>query len=398
MVSEVAIVGGRVVPIEADPIESGTVLLRDGKIAAVGGPQVRVSPTATVVDATGRWVTPGFLDAHTHVGTSEEGVGWAGNDTNEISEPVTAQVRALDAVNPADQGFRDAIGGGVLAVNVNPGSANPIGGQTVAVKCWGRTVDQMVLRSPSGIKSALGENPKRVYGDRKVMPTSRLGTAAVIRDALTQAANYLARREHPDPDRPAPERDLRLEALSLALRGEVPWRQHCHRADDIATAMRIAAEFGYRLVIDHGTEAHLIADVVAAAGVPVVVGPLFTTRSKVELANRSLAAPGLLAAAGVTIAITTDHPVVPIHFLIHQATLAVKEGLDRDTALRAVTINPARIVGVDDRIGSLEVGKDADLCVWSGDPLDVMSRVEEAFVDGVRVYHYDHARRAGVFA
>ncbi|HEY9475131.1 MAG TPA: amidohydrolase [Mycobacteriales bacterium] len=395
--SEVAIVGGRVVPVEGDPIESGTVVLRDGKIAAVGGPGVPIPETATVVDATGRWVTPGFMDAHAHVGTSEEGIGWAGNDTNEISEPVTAQVRALDAVNPADQGFRDAIGGGVLAVNVNPGSANPIGGQTVALKCWGRTVDQMVLRSPSGIKSALGENPKRVYGDRKVMPTSRLGTAAVIRDALTQAANYLARLQHADPDGPAPERDLKLEALGLALRGEIPWRQHCHRADDIATAMRIAAEFGYRLVIDHGTEAHLIADVVAAAGIPVVIGPLFTTRSKVELANRSMSSPGLLAAAGVTIAITTDHPVVPIHFLIHQATLAVKEGLDRDTAMRAVTINPARIAGVDDRIGSLEVGKDADLCVWSGDPLDVMSRVEQAFVDGAQVYRYDHARRTGVF-
>ena len=194
------------------------------------------------------------------------------------------------------------------------------------------------------------------------------------------------------------ERDLKLEALSLVLRREIPWRQHCHRADDIATAMRMAREFGYELVIDHGTEAYLLAGQIAAASIPVVIGPLLTNRSKVELRNRSLANPGRLAAAGVTIAITTDHPVVPINFLIHQATLAVKEGLDPVTALRAVTINPAQIIGVDSRIGSLAVGKDADVVIWSGDPLDVMSRAELAFVDGREIYRYDYALREGVFA
>nr|WP_240942845.1 amidohydrolase family protein [Planosporangium thailandense] len=243
----------------------------------------------------------------------------------------------------------------------------------------------MLLRQPSGLKSALGENPKRVYGDRKQLPSTRLGTAAVIRDAFTQAGNYLAKWENPEPGK-QPDRDLKLEALAKVLRREIPWRQHCHRADDIATAMRIAEEFGYELVIDHGTEAHLLADIIAAKGIPVIIGPLFTTRSKVELRNRSLANPGRLAAAGVTIAITTDHPVVPINFLIHQATLAVKEGLDPVTALRAVTINPARIAGVADRLGSIEPGKDADLCIWSGDPLDVMNRVERAYVGGVEVY------------
>jgi imidazolonepropionase-like amidohydrolase len=193
------------------------------------------------------------------------------------------------------------------------------------------------------------------------------------------------------------DRDLNLEALGRVLRREIPWRQHCHRADDIATAVRLAREFGYRLVIDHGTEANLLADLIAAESIPVVIGPLFTSRSKVELRNRSLANPGKLAAAGVTIAITTDHPVVPIHFLIHQATLAVKEGLDRDTALRSVTINPARILGVADRIGSLEAGKDADLVIWSGDPLDVMSRAERAYLDGREIYAYDYDRHEGVF-
>jgi imidazolonepropionase-like amidohydrolase len=393
-------VGGRVIPVEGEPIEGGTVLLRDGKIAAVEGPGFTVPSGVAVVDATGKWVLPGFIDAHAHAGVHEEAEGWAGQDTNERTDPNCAHVRALDAINPADEGFRDAIIGGVLAVNVNPGSANPIGGQTVAIKCWGRSVDEMVLREPAGLKSALGENPKRVYGERNETPSTRLGTAAVIRGAFVAAQNYQAKlaASASGDSSSVVERDLKLEALSRVLRREIPWRQHCHRADDIATAMRMAREFGYELVIDHGTEAHLLADQIAAASIPVIIGPLFTSRSKVELRNRSLANPGRLAAAGVTIAITTDHPVVPINFLIHQATLAVKEGLDPVTALRAVTINPARIIGVAGRIGSLTVGKDADVVIWSGDPLDIMSRAERAFTNGREIYRYDYDRREGVFA
>jgi imidazolonepropionase-like amidohydrolase len=397
-----AIVGARVVPVAGEPIEGGTVLLDGGKIVAVEGPGFAVPAGAEVVDATGKWVLPGFIDAHAHVGLVEEAEGWAGRDTNESTRPVTASVRALDAINPADQGFRDAIGGGVLAVNVNPGSGNPIGGQTVALKCWGRVVDQMVLREPSGVKSALGENPKRTFGDRHETPSTRLGTASVIREAFVQAGNYLAKlaaaEDQPPAERKPVDRDLGLEALGRVLRREIPWRQHCHRADDIATAIRLSREFGYELVIDHGTEAHLLADLIAAQSIPVIIGPLFTSRSKVELRNRSLANPGRLAAAGVTIAITTDHPVVPINFLIHQASLAVKEGLDAGTALRAVTINPARILGVAGRIGSLEPGKDADLVIWSGDPLDVTSRAERCYQDGREIYAYDYDRSQGTVA
>jgi imidazolonepropionase-like amidohydrolase len=389
--SAVAIVGGRVVPITGEPVDGGTVLIADGKIVAVGR-DVSVPGDARVIDAAGGWVLPGFVEAHGHVGVHEEGEGWAGNDTNEMTEPVTAHVRALDAINPADIGFRDAISGGILAVNVNPGSGNPIGGQTAALKCWGRTVDEMLLKAPAGMKSALGENPKRVYSEQRKTPSTRLGVAAVIRGAFVDAANYLQRIEaeqrKPEAERKPVDRDLKLEALGKVLRREIPWRQHCHRADDIATALRIAEEFGYRLVIDHGTEAHLLADILAARDIPVIIGPLLTSRSKVELRNRSLANPGKLAAAGVTIAITTDHPVVPIHFLAYQAGLAVKHGLDRDAALQALTINPARIVGIDDRLGSMEPGKDADVVIWSGDPLDVPSRVERALVDGVEVYAY----------
>jgi imidazolonepropionase-like amidohydrolase len=396
-----AVVGGRVVPIEGEPVDGGTVLVESGRITAVGDGSLAVPAGARVVDAAGKWVLPGFIEAHGHVGVHEEGEGWAGADVNEMTEPVTAQVRALDAINPDEEGWRDAVIGGVLAVNVNPGSGNPIGGQTVALKSYGGTVDDRLLRQPSGLKSALGENPKRVYGDRKQMPSTRLGVAAVIRSAFVDAANYLAKiaaeEAKPEAERKPVERDLKLEALGRVLRREIPWRQHVHRADDIATALRIAEEFGYELVIDHGTEAHLVADKLAARGVPVIIGPLFTSRSKVELRNRSLRNPGLLAKAGVTIAITTDHPVVPINFLVHQATLAVKEGLDRDTALRSLTINPARIVGVADRLGSLAPGKDADLCIWSGDPLDVMQRVERAFIDGREIYTFDYAAGVGVF-
>jgi imidazolonepropionase-like amidohydrolase len=387
----VAIVGGRIVPVTGPEIDGGTVLVAAGKIAAVGR-DVSIPDGTRVIDASGRWVLPGFIEAHGHVGVHEEAEGWAGSDTNELTEPVTAQVRALDAINPADLGFRDAVSGGVLAVNVNPGSGNPIGGQTAALKCWGRTVDEMLLKAPAGMKAALGENPKRVYGERKQTPSTRLGTAAVIRAALVDAANYIAKQDaeqrKPEDERKPVDRDLKLEALSLVLRRQIPWRQHCHRADDIATALRIAEEFGYDLVIDHGTEAHLLADILAAKNIPVIIGPLFTSRSKVELRNRSLANPGKLAAAGVTIAITTDHPVVPINFLVHQASLSVKHGLDREVALQALTINPARIIGVAERLGSIEPGKDADLVIWSGDPLDVLSRVERAMIGGADIYTY----------
>jgi imidazolonepropionase-like amidohydrolase len=381
-----AIVGGRVIPVAGAPIEDGIVLVNDGRVEAVGR-DVRVPDGAEWVGAAGKVVLPGLVDAHTHLGVHEEAEGWAGQDTNEMTEPVTPQVRALDAINPADLGFADAVAGGVLTVNVNPGSGNPIGGQAATVRSAGRTVDDMVLRAPSGLKSALGENPKRVYGDRKQLPSTRLGTAAVIRDALVKARNYLDKLDRGDD--PPPERDLRWEALGLVLSGEIPWRQHCHRADDIATALRLADEFGYRLVIDHGTEAVLLADRLAERDVPVLIGPLLTSRSKVELRNRSLTNPGRLAAAGVELGIITDHPVVPIHLLHVQAALAVREGLDPAAALRAVTLTPARVLGLDDRLGSLEPGKDATLCVWSGDPLDARSRVEVAWIGGRQVFGAD---------
>ncbi len=383
----VAIVGGYVVPIEGPPIPDGTVVITDGRISAVGA-KARVPKGMPVIDAAGKWVLPGFIDAHAHVGIWEEGEGWAGEDVNEMTDPVGARLRALDAINPADVGFADALAGGVTACVIKPGSGNPIGGQTVAIKTWGRVVDEMVIKSPASMKSALGENPKRIYGAKDKLPATRLGVAAVIRDALTKAQDYQAKRDAAARKKEPFDRDPSLEVLTRVLSGELPWCQHTHRADDIATAIRLADEFGYRLVINHATEGYLLADLIAERNIPCIVGPMFATRSKVEVRNRSLANPGRLANAGVTVALTTDHPVVAIDFLVHQATFAVREGMRREDALAAITINPARILGFDDRVGSLSKGKDGDVVIWSGDPLDVMQRAERVFIAGREVYHY----------
>ncbi|QYC43841.1 Dihydroorotase [Nonomuraea coxensis DSM 45129] len=382
-----AITSGYVVPVDGDPIDGGTVLIKNGKIAEVGA-DVRIPEGCAIVDAAGAWVLPGFVEAHGHLGVHEEAEGWAGSDTNEMTDPNGARLRALDAINPADLAFADALSGGVTTAVIKPGSGNPIGGQTVAVKCWGRSVDEMLVKEPASVKSALGENPKRVYGDQKKLPSTRQGVAAVIRDAFMKAQDYRARKDAAAREDKPFDRDGTMEVLVRVLDGELPWCQHTHRADDIATALRLADEFGYRLIINHGTEGHLLADVLAERNVPVIIGPLFTSRSKVELRQRSLRNPGVLARAGVELAITTDHPVVPIHFLVHQATLAVKEGLDAAEALRSITVNPARIMGLADRVGALRPGLDGDVVIWSGDPLDVMSRALRVFISGREVYSY----------
>ncbi|WP_261624492.1 amidohydrolase [Nesterenkonia marinintestina] len=385
-----AFTNAHIVPISGQPFD-GTLVVTDGEIAALG-PDVDVPEGHDVVDAEGRWLLPGFVDAHVHLGVHEEGDGWAGDDTNETTDPVTAAVRAIDAINPADSGFDDALAGGITSVNVNPGSANPIGGLTAAIKTHGRMVDEMVMRAPSGLKAALGENPKRVHGNHNRTPNTRLGVALTIRKAFAAAQKW---KSKPEEDRDA---DLVSEALAKVLDREIPWRQHCHRADDIATAMRLAEEFGYDLVLDHGTEAYKLADVVAERGIPVLCGPLIVSRVKVEVRHRTAEAPGILSAAGAKVSLITDHPVVPIDFLIHQAALSVREGMDPEEALRSITINPAEVLGLADRIGSLEVGKDADVVLWSGDPLDTRNRVLRTLIRGREVYTYDEASRRGIVA
>ncbi|HEY9353017.1 MAG TPA: amidohydrolase, partial [Nocardioides sp.] len=280
--SSVAITHAYVVPVSAEPIENGTVVIEDGVITAVGA-DIAIPEGIETIDAEGKWLLPGFVEGHGHIGTHEQGEGWAGDDTNEMTDPDGAGLRAIDAINIEDEGFRDALAGGVTTAVIKPGSGNPIGGQTVAIKCWGRSVDEMLLREPVSVKSALGENPKRVYGDQKKLPSTRQGVAAVIRDAFMKAQDYKAKRSAAEAEGKPFDRDGTLEVLVRVLDGELPWCQHTHRADDIATALRLAGEFGYRLVINHGTEGHLLADTLAERNVPVIIGPLFTSRSKVEL-------------------------------------------------------------------------------------------------------------------
>jgi imidazolonepropionase-like amidohydrolase len=373
--------------------ERGVVVVGDdGKIAAVGPEgETAVPEGAEVVEAAGKVITPGLIDAHTHVGVGEMGVGREGQDVNESTDPVTPQVRAIDATYPGDTAFADALAAGITAVNIMPGSGNVIGGLAVLVKTHGTRVDDMVVRHPTGLKAAMGENPKRNYGDQKKMPATRLGVAALMRENLVRAANYLKKREaaelESDPTKPF-ERDLRLEAIGMVLRKEIPMRWHAHRTDDILTAMRIRDEFDFDMVLDHATEAHLIADELVKRNIPAVVGPSLTAKYKVELKGRSLATPGLLVRAGVKVALTTDHWVVPVQYLPLALIMAVKEGLDRNEALRLVTSNPAEIMGVAERIGSIKPGADADLVIWSGDPLDIYQRPEAVYINGRRVYEY----------
>ena len=387
-----AIVNGYVVPVSGPPLEGGTVLFEGGVLRAVGI-DVAVPSTATIVDAAGKWVLPGFVESHGHVGIHEEANGVAGNDTNEMTNPNTAAMRAIDAIDIDDEGFRDALSGGVTSIVVKPGSGNPIGGQTVAIKSWGgRTIDEQLISDSVSVKSALGENPKRVYGEKKQTPSTRLGVAFVLREAFTAAQDYREAREHAKHEGKPFTRDLGKETLARVLDGELAWDQHTHRHDDIATAIRLADEFGYRLVINHGTEGHKIADVLAERDIPVIFGPLITSRSKVELRDRDISNIAALARAGVRVAITTDAPVVPINFLVHQASFAVKEGLPRETAFEALTTNPASFLRLDDRVGALKEGLDADVVIWSGDPLDTNSRAERVFIDGAEVYHWTDGR------
>lgn len=383
--------GGRVVTATGIILEDGVVLVQDGVITAVGAREaVPVPAGAEVVDASGRWVLPGFVDAHTHLGVHEDGEGPAGADGSELSNPDMSAVRAIDAVNIEDRAFRDALAGGVTTTVIKPGSGNPIGGTSVAIKTWGgRTVDDQVVKHPVSVKSALGENPKNAWGERGQLPRTRMGVALVIRKALIEAGEYAERRaaarERQDPF----ARDLGKEALAAALSGELTWDQHVHRHDDIATALRLADEFGLRVVLNHGTEGHKLAAELAARDVPVIFGPILSSRGKVEAREASVANLVVLARAGVRVAICTDHPVVPIDALALQAAVARRAGLTWDEAIAAISSSAAEIAGLDARVGALEAGRDGDVVLWSGDPLDAGSVVESVHIAGRQVFRLD---------
>jgi imidazolonepropionase-like amidohydrolase len=382
-----AITNGKLFTVTHGMIEEGTALISKGKFVAVGS-GLTIPLGAQVIDAAGRHVYPGLVDAHTHHGVHADNAGPESNDVNEMVDPITPQVRALDGLNWFDPAFDGAVANGITTVNVVPGSANVIGGQGVAIKTWGKNLAGRILMEPSGVKMALGENPKRVYGGKKKTPSTRLGNAAVMREAFVQTRNYLRKREKGEG-----ERDLRWEILGDVLDGKIPARCHAHRADDILTALRISREFDFQLTIEHCTEGHFVADELAAAGVKCTLGPLLTGRSKQELKDRSLDAALGLERAGVVFGFTTDHPVIPNYSLPLCAAYAVGAGMSREGALRALTLDAARVIGLQDRIGSLDAGKDADCFIADGDLLDPRTRVLTTLVDGQVAWSLEVAPR-----
>ena len=381
-----AIKGGLVLTMAGKIYQQGIVLIDGQKIIQVSD-NINIPHGAEIIDASGKIVMPGLIDAHSHVGIFEEIYQTEGDDGNEIYDPVTPHLRAIDAINPEDLAFSDALQGGVTAVFTGPGSANVIGGESLVIKTHGQIIDDMVVRRPAGIKVAFGENPKRVYGKQQKLPSTRMSTAALLREALVRAVDYSKKIESAGQDpAKAPDRDLKLEALVRVLQKKEPLRAHAHRADDIMTAIRIADEFNVDIIIEHCTEGHKIAGELAKRNIPAVLGPAFTNRAKVELKEKSFRTPGILAKAGVKIAIMTDHPVVPIQYLSLCAAMSVKEGLSEEEGLKAITINAAEILGLGDRMGSLEAGKDADVIILDGPLFDLKTRVEQVFINGQLVY------------
>ena len=361
----------------------GDIRIENGKIVSVGG---SAGDDVEILNADGLHAYPGFVDAHSHIGLDGYG-GPTGNtyDYNEMNDICCPQLRGLDSYYALDEAIPMALEGGVTTVATGPGSANVLGGTFAAVKLYGNTVDEALIRASVAMKCAFGENPKRCYKEK--CDSARMTTAAILRQALLEARDYMLRKEFAGDDiSKMPKFDMKMEALIPVLKREIPLKAHAHRSDDIMTAIRIAKEFDLKITIEHCTEGHLIVNELKKAGVPVAVGPTLTNASKLELLNKSWTTPGILAAAGIQVSIITDAPVIPQQYLPLCAGLAVKAGMDPFMALQAITINPARHIGVEDRVGSLEAGKDADVVLTDGDPLVSSTTIEKVIVDGeVRV-------------
>ena len=365
-------------------LEGGCVLIGDdGKIMAVGT-DLTAPEGAQVIDAQGRLVTPGCVDAHCHIGLDNEGMGWEGWDYNEMADPITPHLRAIDSINPQDEAFGLALKGGVTSACTGPGSANVVGGTFVAMKLSGKRVDKMVIKNPVAMKCAFGENPKGVYGKNlSRSPMTRMGTAALLRELLFKTRRYMEDQEAGKN----PPFDMKLEAMIPVMKGELPLKAHAHRADDILTAIRIAKEFGVKMTLDHCTDGALIADELAEEGMCAFVGPSLGSKSKIELRNKSFTTPAQLHEAGVPVSIITDAPVIPLEYLPMCAGMAMHSGLDYEESWRAITINPANLTGIGHRVGSLEPGKDGDVVIWTADPLTTLgAHSYMTIVDGAIVY------------
>lgn len=377
---------GKIYTMAGSIIENGCILVENGKIKELGTDLV-APLDAQVIDAAGKQVFPGFIDAHCHIGMWEEGIGFEGADGNEMTDPITPHLRAIDALNPRDEAFENAIKGGVTTAATGPGSANVIGGTFSVVKLHGDRIDDMVIKETLAMKCAFGENPKRVYAEKNQMPSTRMGTAAKLRETLAKAVEYKNKKEAAGDDASKlPAYDMKLEAMLPVVNKEIPLKAHAHRADDIFTSIRIAKEFDVKLTLEHCTEGHLIAEHLAKEGYPAVIGPSFGNKSKFELNQKTFDTPSVLHKAGVKIAIMTDSPVIPLEYLPMAAALAHKAGLDEMEALKCISINAAEILGIEDRVGSLEVGKDADIVIWDAHPFDLQAKVTHTLVNGVVVY------------
>ncbi|NMP36883.1 MAG: amidohydrolase [Clostridiales bacterium] len=363
---------GLIFTMEAESPFYGDILCNEGKIARIAD-NIIADGQMEVLDVKGFLVLPGFIDAHSHIGIQEEKNSKQGDDCNEGTNPLTPCLRAIDAINPMDSAFHNALATGITGVMVGPGSANPIGGQFAFIKTEGRRIDDMTVLAPAAIKIAFGENPKFNYGINGNMPSTRMGIAYLIREELFNARSYFDGGS---------SNDFRTECYRELFEGRIPLKAHVHRADDIFTAIRIAKEFGLGLTLDHCTEGHLIAEDIAKSGFPAILGPSLASRSKLEVSESDFKTAGILKKAGVTLAITTDHPVSRIQYLPMCASLAAMEGLGEKEALRAITIDAAKICRVDDRLGSLRVGKDADMAIYSGNPLEISAKVRYTVING----------------
>ena len=363
------------------------ILVKDGKIQAIGKFDENDYKEYKVIDAKGRYVTPGLVDPHCHVGMMESTIGWAGSDVNEITNPITPELRGIDGIKPHDECFKEALESGVTTVCTGPGSANVIGGTFCALKTKGKTVDEMILVKELSMKMALGENPKRCYGNNKTSPSTRMASAALMREWLTKAKKYYEKKVQyqkdlsEGKDAKEPEFNMKLESLSRVFEG-LPVKIHAHQADDIATAIRVAKEFNLNMTVEHCTEGYLIADVLKENNQTVIIGPTLGSKSKYELKEKSFISGKVLYEHGVNFAIMTDHPVIEQKHTLVQVALFVKEGLPELEGLKAVTINAAKACHIDDRVGSIKEGKDADIVIWSKHPLDIMNKAEVVILNG----------------
>ena len=370
-------------------IENGYVIVDNGKITEVGQGTPPPYTYSEEFDCEGGYVFPGFIDAHCHIGIIEETIGAEGDDVNEITDPITPHLRAIDAINPMDTAFNDAVQAGITCVMTGPGSANVIGGQFAIIKTYGRRIDDMIVKQPAAMKVAFGENPKSAYNEKNQSPMTRMATAALLREYLFKAQEYKSCWEEYNNNADEcdkPEFDFKLDSLLEVLKNNIPIKAHAHRADDILTAIRIFKEFGLKFTIDHCTEGHLIADILKQENVQVIVGPSLIDRPKIELKNLTFKTPGILSNEGVKVAIMTDHPCTPIQYLPLCAAYSAKNGMDEYEALKAITINAAEILGISDRLGTIEVGKDADISVFSSHPFDYKSTTKLVIIDGSIVW------------